>query len=46
MNEAVTKGKAVYRLLDAVVTFHSELPGPGERIVYDIEFVNREAWKE
>ena len=25
----VTKGLAVYRLLDATVTFHRELPGPG-----------------
>ena len=32
----ITKGKAVYRLLDAVVTFHRELPGPGETISYDI----------
>jgi len=31
-----TKGLAVYRLLDAVVTFHRELPGPGEIIRYDI----------
>ncbi len=31
-----TKGIAVYRLLDALVTFHSELPGPGEIIHYDI----------
>jgi len=32
----ITKGLAVYRLLDATVTFHSELPAPGEVIRYDI----------
>jgi PfaB family protein len=32
----ITKGMAVYRLLDAVVTFHRGLPGPGETIHYDI----------
>ena len=32
----ITKGMAVYRLLDAVVTFHRGLPGPGESISYDI----------
>jgi len=32
----ITKGLAVYRLLDAVVTFHRELPGPGDTIHYDI----------
>jgi acyl transferase domain-containing protein/3-hydroxymyristoyl/3-hydroxydecanoyl-(acyl carrier protein) dehydratase len=32
----ITKGLAVYRLLDAVVTFHRGLPGPGETIQYDI----------
>jgi len=32
----ITKGAAVYRLLDAVVTFHRGLPGPGETISYDI----------
>ena len=32
----ITRGMAVYRLLDAVVTFHRELPGPGETISYDI----------
>ena len=32
----ITRGMAVYRLLDAVVTFHRGLPGPGERIRYDI----------
>jgi acyl transferase domain-containing protein/3-hydroxymyristoyl/3-hydroxydecanoyl-(acyl carrier protein) dehydratase len=31
-----TKGKAVYRLLDAVVTFHRGLPEPGDVISYDI----------
>jgi 3-hydroxymyristoyl/3-hydroxydecanoyl-(acyl carrier protein) dehydratase/3-oxoacyl-(acyl-carrier-protein) synthase len=31
-----TRGLAVYRLLDAVVTFHDGLPGPGEVIRYDI----------
>ncbi|WP_243371533.1 type I polyketide synthase [Geotalea sp. SG265] len=32
----ITRGLAVYRLLDAVVTFHRELPVPGETIHYDI----------
>jgi acyl transferase domain-containing protein/3-hydroxymyristoyl/3-hydroxydecanoyl-(acyl carrier protein) dehydratase len=32
-----TRGVAVYRLLDAVVTFHRDLPGPGEVIHYDIK---------
>ena len=32
----ITRGLAVYRLLDAVVTFHRALPGPGETISYDI----------
>jgi acyl transferase domain-containing protein/3-hydroxymyristoyl/3-hydroxydecanoyl-(acyl carrier protein) dehydratase len=31
-----TKGLAVYRLLDAVVTFHDELPRVGQVISYDI----------
>ncbi|MCD6526437.1 MAG: type I polyketide synthase, partial [Desulfuromonas sp.] len=31
-----TKGHAVYRLLDAVVQFHSALPRPGDIIRYDI----------
>lgn len=31
-----TRGLAVYRLLDAAVTFHRGLPGPGEVIRYDI----------
>jgi PfaB family protein len=32
----ITRGLAVYRLLDAVVTFHRSLPGEGETIHYDI----------
>src|SRR5262249_5546972 len=32
----VTQGKAVYRLLDAAVTFYRGLPGPGETICHDI----------
>ena len=32
-----TKGLAVYRLLDARVTFHRGMPGPGETIHYDIK---------
>jgi len=31
-----TRGLAVYRLLDAVVTFHAPLPRPGATIRYDI----------
>ncbi len=31
-----TKGKAMYRLLDAVVTFHDSLPKVGDVIHYDI----------
>jgi len=31
-----TKGLAVYRLLDAEITFHRELPGSGGTIHYDI----------
>ncbi|MBI5247738.1 MAG: acyltransferase domain-containing protein [Elusimicrobia bacterium] len=31
-----TKGNAVYRLLDAIVTFHDHLPKPGQVIKYDI----------
>src|SRR5207302_5519976 len=31
-----TRGLAVYRLLDAVVTFHRGLPGAGATIRYDI----------
>ena len=34
--DAQTKGLAVYRLLDAVVTFHDHLPVPGDAIRYDI----------
>lgn len=32
----ITKGLAVYRLLDAVVTFHRPLPRTGDTIRYDI----------
>ena len=32
-----TKGLAVYRLLDATVTFHRELPAAGDVIRYDIQ---------
>ncbi|HVY60064.1 MAG TPA: type I polyketide synthase, partial [Planctomycetota bacterium] len=32
-----TRGEAVYRLLDAVVTFHAGLPRPGDVIRYAIE---------
>ncbi|MDR3636594.1 MAG: beta-ketoacyl synthase N-terminal-like domain-containing protein [Isosphaeraceae bacterium] len=32
----ITRGLAVYRLLDAAVTFHRGLPGPGSVIRYDI----------
>jgi PfaB family protein len=43
-----TKGLAVYRLLDAIVTFHRGLPVPGETIVYDIRilkfFQQGETW--
>ncbi len=43
-----TRGLAVYRLIDAVVTFHRPLPRVGDRIVYDIridEFVKQgESW--
>ncbi len=31
-----TKGRSMYRLLDAKVTFHRELPKPGQVIRYDI----------
>lgn len=34
-----TEGKAVYRLLDATVTFHDVLPVPGETIIYDIKIL-------
>ncbi|WP_321391505.1 hypothetical protein [uncultured Desulfuromusa sp.] len=33
----ISKGKAVYRLLDAVVTFHKGLPVVGDTIHYDIK---------
>jgi PfaB family protein len=33
----IGKGQAVYRLLDAVVTFHRGLPVPGDVIRYDIK---------
>ncbi len=36
----ITRGLASYRLLDAVVTFHDALPGPGNTIHYDIK-INR-----
>src|SRR5262249_52449187 len=36
----VTGGLAVYRLLDAVVTFHGSLPGPGAVIRYDIRILH------
>ena len=35
----VTRGRAVYRLLDAVVTFDRGLPGSGAVIVYDIKIL-------
>lgn len=41
----ITKGQAVYRLLDAEVTFHCPLPGAGKTIHYDIhidEFFRQE----
>ena len=43
-----TRGLAVYRLLDAVVTFHRDLPSVGETIHYDIRierfFQQGETW--
>jgi acyl transferase domain-containing protein/3-hydroxymyristoyl/3-hydroxydecanoyl-(acyl carrier protein) dehydratase len=33
----VTRGRAVYRLLDAAITFHRTLPKVGELIRYDIQ---------
>jgi acyl transferase domain-containing protein/3-hydroxymyristoyl/3-hydroxydecanoyl-(acyl carrier protein) dehydratase len=36
----VTEGRAVYRLLDAVVTFHSALPQAGTLIRYDIQILH------
>lgn len=38
--DLVTKGLAVYRLLDATVTFHRPLPEPGAVIRYDIKILN------
>lgn len=35
-----TKGRAVYRLLDATITFHDHLPKPGDTIRYDIRILN------
>jgi len=35
--DLVVKGKRTYRLLDATVKFHRELPIPGETIRYEIE---------
>lgn len=35
-----THGEAVYRLLDATVVFHDELPGPGDVIRYAISIEN------
>ena len=37
--DSETRGLAVYRLLDAVVTFHSELPHAGQVIQYDIRIL-------
>ena len=31
-----TRGESVYRLLDAQITFHSDLPTAGKSIIYDI----------
>jgi 3-hydroxymyristoyl/3-hydroxydecanoyl-(acyl carrier protein) dehydratase len=42
--DAITRGLAVYRLLDAVVTFHDALPVPGTTVCYEIKidhFMNR-----
>jgi 3-hydroxymyristoyl/3-hydroxydecanoyl-(acyl carrier protein) dehydratase/malonyl CoA-acyl carrier protein transacylase len=36
----ITRGLAMYRLLDAVVTFHGELPKPGDVIRYDIRLIH------
>ena len=38
--DSETQGLAVYRLLDAVVTFQGELPRPGQVIVYDIRIIH------
>jgi acyl transferase domain-containing protein/3-hydroxymyristoyl/3-hydroxydecanoyl-(acyl carrier protein) dehydratase len=35
-----TRGLSVYRLLDAKVTFHRALPGPGDVIRYDIRITS------
>lgn len=35
----ISKGLAVYRLLDAEVTFHDALPAVGDTIVYDIKIL-------
>ena len=35
--DRVVRGQRTYRLLDATVEFHRELPQPGETIRYDIE---------
>jgi acyl transferase domain-containing protein/3-hydroxymyristoyl/3-hydroxydecanoyl-(acyl carrier protein) dehydratase len=44
----ITRGLAVYRLLDAQITFHGSLPRPGETIHYDIHidhfFRNGDTW--
>ncbi len=37
--DRVTRGKAFYRLLDAEITFHDQLPGPGSCIRYDIRII-------
>ena len=37
--DSETQGLAVYRLLDAVITFHAELPHPGQVIQYDIRIL-------
>jgi acyl transferase domain-containing protein/3-hydroxymyristoyl/3-hydroxydecanoyl-(acyl carrier protein) dehydratase len=46
--DAQTEGRAVYRLLDAVVTFHDHLPEAGKVIRYDISierfFRQGETW--
>jgi len=34
--DSETRGERVYRLLDAKIVFHRDLPRPGERIRYDI----------
>ena len=38
--DRLTRGEAVYRLLDANITFHDQMPGPGACIRYDIR-INR-----